>query len=111
MSADNPKTVLFMTLSETGQSNSIFALSLELLAHPNVDVHVASFPILRDRGEKLSSSANVVERKHPDSSFTFHEIDGMSLGEAVGSKGVNEASSLTIIHLLLGVTTKGSTSS
>jgi len=92
MSSRNPKTVLFMTVSETGQSNSIFALSLELLTHPNVDVHVASFPILRKRAEELSSSAKVVQRKHPDSSFTFHDIDGMSLGEAVESKGLTGAS-------------------
>jgi len=92
MSSRNPKTVLFMTASESGQSNSILALSLELLTHPNVDVHVASLPILRKRAEELSSSANVVERKHPDSSFTFHEIDGMGTGEAVGSKGLTEAS-------------------
>ena len=92
MSSQNPKTVLFMTLHESGQSNSILALSLELLTHPNVDVHVASFSTLRKRAEGLSSSAKVVERKHPGSSFTFHQIDGMSSIEAFESKGLTEAS-------------------
>ena len=80
-----------MTLAEAGQSNSIFALALELLTHPNVDVHVASFPVLRKRAGELSSSARVVERKHPNSTFTFQEIGGMSLREAVGLKGLGEA--------------------
>ena len=91
MSLHNRKTVLFITLAEAGQSNSIFALALELLTHPNVDVHVASFPVLRKRAEELSSSARVVERKHPGSTFAFQEIDGMNFQEATESKGVPEA--------------------
>jgi hypothetical protein len=79
MSSHGRKTVLFMTVAEAGQSNSILALALELLTHPNVDVHVASFPVLRKRAEELSSSARVVERKHPGSTFTFQEIDGMAI--------------------------------
>ena len=92
MSLHNRKTVLFMTAAEAGQSNSIFALALELLTHPNVDVHVASFPALRKRTEEMSSSAKVMERKHPGSTFTFQEVGGMSLREAVESKGLKEAS-------------------
>lgn len=88
MSSGDKKTVLFLTVSEAGQSNSILALGLELLTHPNVNVHVASFPILRKRAEQLSSSAKVVGNKHPGSSFTFHDIDGMSLGEAIWARGV-----------------------
>ena len=91
----NRKTVLFMTFAEAGQSNSIFALAFELLTHPNVDVHVASFPVLRKRAEELSNSARVVERKHPSSVFTFQEIGGMSPREAGESKGLSEA---TIPH-------------
>jgi len=80
-----------MTVAEAGQSNSIFTLALELLAHPNVDVHVASFPVLRKRAEELSGSARVAERKHPDSTFTFQEISGLSLQEAFELKGLPEA--------------------
>ena len=89
MSLHNRKTVLLITVAEAGESNTILALALELLTHPNVDVHVASFPVLRKRAEELSSSARVVKTKHPDSSFTFQEIGGWSFGEAVRSKGLN----------------------
>ena len=81
-----------MCISEAGHSNSILALALELLTHQNIDVHVASFPILRKRAEQLVSSAGVAGRKHPSSTFTFHDIDGMSLGECVWSKGLTGAS-------------------
>ena len=92
MSLHDRKTILFMTVAEAGQSNSIFTLALELLTYPNVDVHVASFPVLRKHAEELSSSARVVERKHPGSTFTFQEIYGMSCRETTESKGLNEAS-------------------
>ncbi|KAF9783703.1 hypothetical protein BJ322DRAFT_1196570 [Thelephora terrestris] len=62
MSSHNRKTVLFLTVSEAGQSNSILALALELLTHPNIDSHIASFPILRKRVEQLSSTAKVADR-------------------------------------------------
>ena len=88
MSLHNRKTVLFMTIAEAGQSNTIFALALELLTHPNVDVHVASFPVLRKRAEELLSSARVVGRKHPGSTFTFQEVGGMSFQEAIELKGM-----------------------
>ena len=80
-----------MTISETGQSNTIFSLALELITHPNIDVHVASFPILRRRAEQLSSSARVSKQIHPNSSFTFHEISGMSFGESIEAKGLSSA--------------------
>lgn len=86
MSSQNKKTVLFLCVSEAGHSNSILALALELLTHPNTDVHLASFPTLRKRAEQLSSSPKVVQNKHPSSTFTFHDIGGASLGEAFVSK-------------------------
>lgn len=92
MSSLERKPVLFITLPETGQSNSIFALALELVTHPNVDVHVASFPVLRKRAEELSSSAGIVEKTHPNSSFTFHDLDGMDFEEAIELKGLSAAS-------------------
>lgn len=88
MASSNRKTVLLMTVAVAGQSNSILTLALELLTHQNVDVHVASFQILRKRAEKLSAAPVVVGGKHPGSSFTFHAIDGMNLGEAIMSKGL-----------------------
>ena len=81
-----------MTVAETGQSNTIFALALELITNPNIDVHVASFPALRRRVEELLSSVRVVEQTHPNSSFTFHEIGGMSLGESIEAKGLSGTS-------------------
>lgn len=92
MSSHKRKTVLFMTVSAAGHSNSILALSFELLTHPNIDVHVASFPVLRKRAQELSNSARVVKERHPSSNFTFHEIDGMSEEEAGESKGLGGAS-------------------
>jgi hypothetical protein len=92
MSPHSRKTVLFVTVAEAGQSNSILALALELLTHPNIDVHVASFPGLRKRAEQLSTSARVVEKKHPSSDFTFHEINGIGLREALEAKGLTEES-------------------
>ena len=89
MSPHNRKTVLFITTADAGQSNSIFALVLELLTHSNVDVHVASFPVSRKRAEELLGSARVVKTKRPDSSFTFQEIDGLSVQEAAQSKGMS----------------------
>ena len=86
------KTVLFMTISSAGHSNSIFALSLELLTYPNIDVHFASFPPLRKRAQELSSSVNVLREKHSSSNFMFHEIDGMNETEAIESKGLRVAS-------------------
>jgi hypothetical protein len=95
MSSHSRKTVLFVTVAEAGQSNSILALAFEHLTHPNVDVHVASFPVLRKRAEELSSSARVVGGKHPGSTFTFQEIGGMSVREAANSKGLTKA---TLTH-------------
>ena len=92
MSSHDRKTILFITLPETGQSNSIFALALELTTHPNTDVHVASFPALRNRAEELSSSTRVTEKAHPDSGFTFHEIGGISFEAAIEAKGLSGAS-------------------
>jgi len=92
MSSHDRKTILFITLPEIGQSNSIFALALELTTHPNIDVHVASFPVLRNRAEELSSSTKVTEKAHPDSSFTFHDISGISFEDAIEAKGLSGAS-------------------
>jgi hypothetical protein len=80
--------VLLVTVAEAGQSDSILALALELLTRPNVDVHVASFPVLRKRAEE---PARVVGRKHPGSTFAFQEIGGMSVREAANSKGLTKA--------------------
>ena len=92
MSSHEQKAVLLITLPETGQSNSIFALAFELITHPNIAVHIASFPGLRSRAEELSSSPRVTEKAHPTSSFTFHDIGGISFEEAIEAKGLSSAS-------------------
>ena len=94
----NRKTVLFITSAEAGQSNSILALALELLTHSNVDVHVASFPALRKRAEELLSSVRAMKAKHPGSGFTFQEIGGQSLQEAVRSKQTSWKSIAGFLH-------------
>jgi len=92
MSSPERRSILFITLPEIGQSNSIFALALELTTHPNVDVHVASFPVLRNRAKELTGSTKVTEKAHPDSSFTFHHISGISFEDAIAAKGLSGAS-------------------
>lgn len=62
------------------------------MTHPNIDVHVASFPVLRNRAEELSSSMSVTEKAHPDSSFTFHDISGISFEDAIEAKGLDGTS-------------------
>ena len=78
----NMKTILFLANSEHGQTNIILALTHELILHPDIDIHIASFPALERRVHKLlhdnaprynaHNVASVSSRVH------FHPIRGPS---------------------------------
>jgi len=67
------RKILFVTNAESGQANTILAMALEALTRPHVEVHIASFPILKQRVERLSQKLN------------FHALDGKDLLEALTS--------------------------
>ena len=67
--------ILFVTNSESGQANTILAMALEATTRPHVEVHVASFPVLKQRVERLSPRIN------------FHPLVGRSMAEAVLARG------------------------
>ena len=66
--------VLFLTLSEYGQANSILALAAELGRRSNLDVHVGSFSPLEKRVDSIRSRSR--------SPVTFHTIHGSSYTDA-----------------------------
>ncbi|KAL4778686.1 diacylglycerol acyltransferase-domain-containing protein [Aspergillus varians] len=71
-------SVLFLANSEHGQTNIVLAITHELLMRGGVDVHLASFPVLEKRLEKLlrdneqSYDAKYRSRVH------FHAVRGPS---------------------------------
>ena len=67
------RKILFVTNAESGQVNTILATALEALTRPQVEVHVASFPILKQRIEGLSQK------------LKFHALDGKDMLEALTS--------------------------
>jgi hypothetical protein len=75
------RRILFLTNAESGQANTILATALEALARPHVEVHVASFPILKRRVKGLSPKLN------------FHALDGVDMRESLLGQGFSEADS------------------
>ena len=69
------KKLLFLTNSESGQSNIVLATALEALTRPHVEVHVGSFPVLKRRVEKLDPRLN------------FHALDGKPADEIARGRG------------------------
>ena len=69
------KKVLFFTHAESGQSNTILALALELQTRPDVQVH-----ILSRRVHGLSKMIN------------FHPLEGSSMVQTLPSRGMTEES-------------------
>jgi len=67
------RKILFVTNAESGQANTILAMALEALTRPHVEVHIASFPVLKQRVERLSPKLH------------FHTLDGKDLLEALAS--------------------------
>ena len=72
------RKILFVTNSESGQSNTILAMALETTTRSHVEAHVASFPSLKRRVESLSPKIN------------FHPLDGMSIFETAAARGLSE---------------------
>ena len=70
------KKILFMTNSESGQANTILAMALEATTRPHVEVHIASFPALKRRVERLSQKIN------------FHPLDGKDMLEMMAVQGI-----------------------
>ena len=70
------KKILFVTNAESGQANTILAMALEASTRPQLEAHIASFPILERRVTRLSP--NVV----------FHPLDGVDLKEAITAQGM-----------------------
>ena len=70
-----PKRILFTTHIESGQANTILATALEASMRPHVEVHIASFPALKPRVERLSSN------------ITFHSLDGKDMTERSAELG------------------------
>jgi hypothetical protein len=73
-----PKKILFITNAESGQANTILALALEASTRPRIEVHIASFPVLKSRIERVSSK------------FHFHPLDGKHMLEALAAQGLTE---------------------
>ena len=72
------RKILFVTNSESGQANTILAMALEATIRPHVEVHLASFPALKRRVERLSPKVN------------FHPLDGKGLLETIAARGLAE---------------------
>lgn len=70
--------VLFMANSEHGQTNIILAITHELLVRGDIDVHIASFPALERRVEKLLSDKAPAYDDSYRSRIHFHPVRGPS---------------------------------
>ena len=71
------KKILFLMNAESGQANIILAMAAEAAARPHVQVHVASFPVLKQRVERLSPQLN------------FHPLDGTHMTELLEAQGIS----------------------
>ena len=75
-STTQTRKILFLTNSESGQANTILAMALEATTRPHVEVHLASFPDLKQRVERLSPKIH------------FHPLDGKRMGEMMRAPAV-----------------------
>ena len=72
------KKILFLTNAESGQANTILAMALEASTRPHVEVHIASFPVLEQRVQRLSPN------------LQFHPLDGKDYIEMLAGHGFFE---------------------
>ncbi|TRM63410.1 glycosyltransferase family 1 protein [Schizophyllum amplum] len=72
----SPRRILFLTYPEQGQSNIHLAIAFELhsRAIPGVEIHLASFPELRKRFERMRDVVHEDVDKQP----TFHAVHGLT---------------------------------
>lgn len=73
-----PTKVLFLANSEHGQTNIILAITHELLVRGDVDIHIASFPALEKRVDKLLNDNAASYNDSFRSRIHFHPIRGPS---------------------------------
>lgn len=77
----DPRSILFFTNSELGQSNVHLAVAHELLLRPRYELHIASFPPLEEKVHKLNT--RVLECASTlTGTATFHPLSGPSCIEA-----------------------------
>ena len=69
--------ILFVTNAESGQANTVLALALEVSTRPHVQVHIASFPVLKSRVERLNPT------------FNFHPLDGTEMAKVLATRGLS----------------------
>lgn len=75
------KTVLFLANCEHGLANVHVATAVGLLEnYPDIDVHYASFPSVRNKIARVSNYATT--RQPTARNITFHELNGPSFEEA-----------------------------
>ncbi|KAF5667262.1 2-hydroxyacylsphingosine 1-beta-galactosyltransferase [Fusarium heterosporum] len=80
------KTVLFITNSEHGLSNVHLATASALLEnHADIQVHFASFPGVKQKLERISSSAQRQFLGARD--ITFHGLTGLTFAQAIVKEG------------------------
>ena len=72
------RKILFVTNAESGQANTILSLALEASTRQQLEVHVASYPVLKRRLDKLSSKIG------------FHPLDGNGSFENFEAHGHSE---------------------
>ncbi|KAI0411532.1 hypothetical protein F5X98DRAFT_357071 [Xylaria grammica] len=93
------ETVLFFTNVEYGLSNVHLATAGALLEkHPNIDVHIASFP---RSASKVAKAASLARRKFKDTKdIHFHELPGREYAEALSDRmgGVGRTSVRHLLH-------------
>ncbi|KAF4341517.1 2-hydroxyacylsphingosine 1-beta-galactosyltransferase [Fusarium beomiforme] len=80
------KTVLFLTNSEHGLSNVHFATASALLEnYPDIEVHFASFPTIKQKLERVSSFAKV--KSAASKGIIFHDLKGLTFAQAIAKEG------------------------
>jgi hypothetical protein len=75
-------SVLFLTCSEYGQANVVLAVTQELLATNEVDIHVASWPLLESRIQALTRQQSERKPVLEKNQIKFHAIPGLSMLDA-----------------------------
>lgn len=87
--ANPPKRVLFLTNSECGQAQTQLSIAYELLSHPDIEVHVASFEELGPRIPRPEPAFPFLARQtaasigQQDKQIHFHLIDHPSLAKVL----------------------------
>ena len=87
MATPQRKKFLFLTNSEHGQANVLFATIYELVLR-GFEIHVASFEPLRSRVTEFQLGIERMGLGHHDCQITFHVIPGISMADKWKQKGI-----------------------